>query len=79
MSRGPVPACVQALPYTSRSGRGPLLPRGVWPAAEPDARSIQPCSLCIYCGEDPPSATTLTGDMTSRHLMRPVPSAGRRC
>jgi hypothetical protein len=24
-------------------------------------------------------ATTLTGDVPSRHLMRPVPSAGRRC
>jgi hypothetical protein len=26
-----------------------------------------------------PPATTLTGDVPSRHLMRPVPSAGRRC
>jgi hypothetical protein len=31
MGRGPVPARVQALPYASRSGEGPLLPRGVWP------------------------------------------------
>jgi hypothetical protein len=31
MSRGPVPARVQALPYASRSGRDPLLPRGLWP------------------------------------------------
>ena len=26
-----------------------------------------------------PPATALTGDMLSQHLMRPVPSAGRRC
>jgi hypothetical protein len=52
--------------------------RDISQQAEPDARSIQPCSLCIYCGEDAP-ATTLTGDVPSRHLMRPVPSAGRRC
>jgi hypothetical protein len=31
MSRGPVPARVQALPYASRSGGDPLLPRGLWP------------------------------------------------
>jgi hypothetical protein len=31
MGRGPVLARVQALPYASRSGEGPLLPRGVWP------------------------------------------------
>jgi hypothetical protein len=31
MSRGPVLARVQALPYTSRSGGDPLLPRGLWP------------------------------------------------
>jgi hypothetical protein len=36
------------------------------------------CSLCIYCGEDVPPATTLTGDAPSQHLMRPVQSAGRR-
>jgi hypothetical protein len=35
-------------------------------------------SLCIYCGEDAPPATTLTGDVPSQHLMRPVQSAGRR-
>jgi hypothetical protein len=31
ISRGSVPARVQALPYASRSGGGPLLPRGGWP------------------------------------------------
>jgi hypothetical protein len=53
--------------------------RDISQQAEPDARSIQPCSLCIYCGEDAPSATTLTDDVTSQHLMCPVPSVGRRC
>jgi hypothetical protein len=47
--------------------------------AEPDARSIQPCSLCIYCVEDVPPTTMLTGDVPSRHLMCHIPSAGRRC
>jgi hypothetical protein len=47
--------------------------------AEPDARSIQPCNLCIYCEEDVPSTTTLTGDVPSWHLMCLVPFAGRRC
>jgi hypothetical protein len=53
--------------------------RDISQQAEPDARSIHPCSLYIYCGEDAPPATTLTGDVPSRHLMRPVPSAGRGC
>jgi hypothetical protein len=52
--------------------------RDISQQAEPDARSIQPCSLCIYCGEDAPPTTTLTGDVPSRYLMRPVPSTGRR-
>jgi hypothetical protein len=52
--------------------------RDISQQAEPDARSIHPCSLCIYCGEDAPPATMLTGDVPSRHLMRPVPSAGRQ-
>jgi len=46
--------------------------------AEPDVRPLKPHSLCIYCREDAPPATTLTDDVPSRHLMRPVPSAGRR-
>jgi hypothetical protein len=53
--------------------------RDISQQSEPDARSIQPCSLYIYYGEDAPPATTLTGDVPSRHLMRPVPSAGRQC
>jgi hypothetical protein len=45
---------------------------------EPDVRPIRLCSLCIYCGEDAPPATTLTGDAPSQHLMRPVQSTDRR-
>jgi hypothetical protein len=36
------------------------------------------CSLCIYCGEDAPPATTLTCDAPSQHLMCHVQSASRR-
>jgi hypothetical protein len=46
--------------------------------AGPDVRPLKPRSLCIYCGEDAPPATTLTGDVPSQHLMCPVHSAGRR-
>jgi hypothetical protein len=53
--------------------------RDISQQAEPDAKSIQPYNLRLYCGGDAPSATTLTGDVPSRDLMRPVPSAGRRC
>jgi hypothetical protein len=38
----------------------------------------KPRSLCIYCGEDAPLATTLTGDVPSQHLMRHGHFAGRR-
>jgi hypothetical protein len=31
MSKGPVLARVQVLPYAPRSGGDPLLPRGLWP------------------------------------------------
>jgi hypothetical protein len=31
MSKGPMLARVQALPYAPRSGGDPLLPRGLWP------------------------------------------------
>jgi hypothetical protein len=44
--------------------------RGVWP--------LEACGLCIYCGEDAPPTSTLTGDEPSQHLMCPVHSAGRR-
>jgi hypothetical protein len=83
MSKGPVLARVQALPYAPRSGGDPLLPRGLmardisqW--AKPDVRPLKPRSLCIYCGEDTSPATTLSGDVPSQHLMRPVQSTGRR-
>ena len=45
---------------------------------EPDVRPLKPRSLYIYCREDAPPATTLTDDVPSQHLMRPVHSAGRR-
>jgi hypothetical protein len=45
---------------------------------EPDVSPLKPRSLCIYCGEDTPHATTLTGDVPSQHLMCPIHSAGRR-
>ena len=53
--------------------------RDISQRAKPDVRPLKPRSLCIYCGEDAPPATTLTGDVPSQHLMRPVQSAGRRC
>jgi hypothetical protein len=31
LSKGPVLTRVQALPYAPRTGRDPLLPRGLWP------------------------------------------------
>ena len=55
-----------------------LMARDISQRAEPDVKPIKPCSLCIYCGEDAPPATTLTGDVPSQHLMCPVQSAGRR-
>jgi hypothetical protein len=55
-----------------------LVARDISQWAEPDVRPIQPCSLCIYCGEDALPSTTLTGDAPSQHLMRPVPSTGRQ-
>ena len=55
-----------------------LVARDISQRAEPDVRPIQPCSLGIYCGEDAPPATTLTGDVPSQHLMRPIQSARRR-
>jgi hypothetical protein len=55
-----------------------LVGRDISQRAEPDTRPIWLCSLCNYCGEDAPPATTLTGDAPSQHLMRPVQSAGRR-
>jgi hypothetical protein len=83
MSKGPVLARVQALPYAPRSGGDPLLAcglmaRDISQRAKPDVRPLKPRSLYIYCGEDAPPATTLSGDVPSQHLMRPVQSAGRR-
>jgi hypothetical protein len=55
-----------------------LVARDISQRAEPDARPIRLCSLCIYCGEDASPSTTLTGDAPSQHLMCPVQSTGRR-
>jgi hypothetical protein len=52
--------------------------RDISQRTELDVRPIQLCSLCIYCEEDAPLATTLTGDAPSQHLMRPIQSSGRR-
>jgi hypothetical protein len=76
MSRGPVLARVRALPSTSRSSRDPLLVgHDISYRAKPDVKLCRPC---IYGGKDAPPATTLTGDVPSQHLLRPVPSVGRR-
>jgi hypothetical protein len=72
MSKGPVLARVQALPCAW------LVAHDSSQRAEPDVRPPKPRSLCIYCGEDVPPATTLMGDVPSQHLIRPVHSAGRR-
>jgi hypothetical protein len=55
-----------------------LVTRDISQRAEPYVRPLKPRGLCIYCGEDAPPATMLTDDVPSRHLMRPVLSAGRR-
>jgi hypothetical protein len=52
--------------------------RDISQRAEPDERPLRPRSLCIYCGEEAPPATTLMDDVPSQHLMCPVQSAGRR-
>jgi hypothetical protein len=72
MSKGPVLACVQALPYAW------LVAHDSSQRAKPDVRPLKPRSLCIYCGEDAPPTTMLTGNMPSQHLIRLVHSAGRR-
>jgi hypothetical protein len=72
MSKSPVLARVQALPYAW------LVARNSSQRVEPDVRPLKPRSLYIYCREDAPPATTLTGDVPSQHLMCPVHSAGRR-
>jgi hypothetical protein len=72
MSKGPVLARVQALPYVW------LVAHDSSQRTEPDVRPLKPRNLCIYCGEDASPATTLTGDVPSQHLIRPVHSAGRQ-
>jgi hypothetical protein len=52
--------------------------RDISQRAEPDVRPLKPHILCIYCEEDAPPATTLTGDVPSQHLMHPIQSTSRR-
>jgi hypothetical protein len=83
LSKGPVLTRVQALPCAPRSGQRPaaaawLVARDISQRARPDVRPITPRNLCIYCGKVASPATTLTSDVPSQHLMRPVQSAGRR-
>jgi hypothetical protein len=76
MSRGPVLTRVRALPSTSRSGRDPLLvAHDISYRVKPDVKLCRPC---IYGRKDASPATALTGDVPSQHLLRLVPSVGRR-
>jgi hypothetical protein len=61
----------QGYPLLRYNGAAPMPHLQVIQRATPDPTT--------WAGEDAPLATTLTGDVPSRHLMRPVPSAGRRC
>jgi hypothetical protein len=72
MSKGPVLARVQALPYVW------LMARDSSQRAEPDVRPLKPHSLFIYCGEDAPPTTTLTGNVPSQQLICLVHSTSRR-
>jgi hypothetical protein len=78
-------ARVQAYPACSRYPRrwkpaaaAWLVAHDISQRAEPDVRPLKPRAIYIYCGEDAPPATMLTGDVPSQHLMRPVLSAGRQ-
>jgi hypothetical protein len=66
MSRGPVLARVQAFPVLPTITAW-LEAHDVSRRAEPDVKPMKPCSLCIYCREDAPPATTLTGGVPSQH------------
>jgi hypothetical protein len=74
----PYPACSRYPRRWKPAAAAWLVARDISQRAEPDVRPLKPRALCIYCGEDVPPATMLTGDVLSRHLMRPVLSAGRR-
>jgi hypothetical protein len=73
--RGPVLARVQALPCASCYWRKAC---DISQRAKIDVKPTKPCSLYIYCRKDAPPATTLIGDVSSQHLIRPVQSDGRR-
>jgi hypothetical protein len=70
--------CVLTLPAKVEAAATWLVARDISQRAEPDVRPVNLRGLCIYCGEDTPTATMLTDNVPSWHLMRPVLSAGRR-
>jgi hypothetical protein len=74
----PCPACSRYPRRWRPAAAAWLVARDISQQGEPDVRPLKPRGLCIYCGEDAPPATMLTGDVPSRHLMRPVLFAGRR-
>jgi hypothetical protein len=74
----PYPACSRYPQGWRPAAAAWLVARDISQRAEPDVRPLKPRGLCIYCGEDAPPATMLTDDVPSRHLMRPVLSAGKR-
>jgi hypothetical protein len=77
MSR-PYPTCSRYPRRWRPAAAAWLVVRDISQWAKPDVRPLKPRGLRMYCGEDAPPATILTDDVPSRHLMRPVLSAGRR-
>jgi hypothetical protein len=80
--RGPVMARVRGLHRAPAQQRPAatawLVAHDISRRVESDVGPLKPRSLCIYCREDVPPVTKPTDDVPSRHLMRPVLSAGRR-
>jgi hypothetical protein len=81
LSKGPELTRVQALRSPLRqkpAAAAWLVARDISQRIGPGARPITPRNICIHCGKDAPPTTTLSSDVPSQHLMRPVQSAGRR-
>jgi hypothetical protein len=74
----PYPTCSRYPRRWKPAAAAWLVARDISQRVELDVRPIKPRVVCIYCGEDTPPATMLTGDVPSWHLMRSVLSAGRR-
>jgi hypothetical protein len=74
----PYPACSRYPRRWRPAAAAWLVVHDISQRAGPDVRPLKPRGLYIYCGKDAPPATMLTDDVPSRHLMRPVLSAGRR-